>query len=629
MRAICNIALLTCIHISVAQNSIDSLHQLLSNKPKDSAYVDILNELSFQYLLQKPSLALPFINQAIALSDSLDHKTGYFRAITNKGSAYWTSGLPDLALKYYLQARSNEVPNNAIPNAALQNNIGEVFKKKGQYDSAIKYYRLGILKALGNIPKSIPVMLYYNLGEAYLLMNQIDSAKKYFQMSFDSASLKNHNRGLSYSLAGLSELARKQGNSELAIKYQKDALSIRKRINDTRGIIQSYHKISSIYEIQSELNYTKIYLDSALNMAVNNKTYDLLSETYRLISTVFELKGDYKSSLEYSNKHHTLNDSISNHVFVENIDQMKAALLGEIQSIENRLLIEKNRKLESESQAQLIIIICISALLIMIGVFLYLNKQRKIAIQTTSSNRRIIETLQRISYFGSSRSFNDFMHELLEVCAKTLGANRASFWSYSTIENTIEVSNHYTESGQFQTLGTKVSIGFFKDYFDLLHRETIIVVDNTNSTELAVEYDKDYIRSFNIKALIDVEIRSEDAFIGILSFENTDRIRKWSYSDQRFASSLSNIISSAYLLNENRNLLLELLQKNRQLRDSGFALSHDLREPLSQILGFTELMIRDSSIENKEIWKRLEAASKKMDNVIKRLATELANDDFV
>lgn len=618
--------MLFCIHLTVAQNSIDSLHQLLEKRGKDSIYVDVLNELSFQYILQKPGHALPFINQAIDLADSLKYKAGYFRAITNKGSTYWTSGLPDLALKYYLQARANKVDRNWIPNAALLNNIGEVFKKKEQYDSAIKYYRLGILEAKGAIPMLIPVMLYYNTGEAYLFLNRSDSAGKYFQLTFDSATLKNHNRGLSYSLAGLAELAKREGDIALSIEHQLKALALRKSIQDKRGIIQSYHHLSSVYYILGNQEKAFSYLDSAANLALSNKTYDLLSETYDLISDHYERNGDFKKALDFSNKHYILDDSLSNHVFVENIDQVKAALLGEIQSIENKLLNEKNRKLESESQTQLIIIISVGLLIIMIGIFLYLNNQRKSAIQTTANNRRIIETLQRISYSGSSRSFHDFMKELLEVCAKTLDANRASFWSYSPLENTIEVSDHYTSNGKFQTLGTKVSIGFFKDYFDLLHRETIIVVDNTNSSELAVEYDKAYIREFNIKALMDVEIRSEDAFIGILSFENTDRIRKWSYSDQRFAASLSNIISSAFLLNENRNLLMELLEKNRQLRDSGFALSHDLREPLSQILGFAELMLKDKNIEHKDIWNYLDTASKRMDEVIKRLAAELANE---
>jgi GAF domain-containing protein len=124
---------------------------------------------------------------------------------------------------------------------------------------------------------------------------------------------------------------------------------------------------------------------------------------------------------------------------------------------------------------------------------------------------------------------------------------------------------------------------------------------------------------------MDVEIRSERTFIGVLSFEQTKLPRKWSLSDQRFASSLSNIISSAYLLEENKNLLLELLEKNQQLRDSTFTLSHNLREPLSQILGFAALHLQDNPKVD-DVWRHLDKAAKQIDKVVRDLSNQLIKE---
>ena len=109
----------------------DSLIKEIEDYPKvDSTYIDLLNELSFEFIKSDPSKALPYINETIRLADSIAYTSGLIRATTNKGNSFWVVGLHDQALSHYLLAISQGARDYPVDYARLNNNIGEVFKKK-------------------------------------------------------------------------------------------------------------------------------------------------------------------------------------------------------------------------------------------------------------------------------------------------------------------------------------------------------------------------------------------------------------------------------------------------------------------------------------------------------------------
>ena len=418
MKKILGLCLLPISLTTWSQGSIDSLTRVLENLPINESYVDVLNQLSFEYLVQRPAESLPVINKSITLADSLDYPFGLFRATMNKGSAYWTVGLSDLALKYYLEAESMMLTDNYVNNTALYNNMGEVFKKKEQFDSAIPYYKKGLAVArAGNIQ---PPMLTYNLGEAFLLTGNVDSARFYYHQAYASAHKDNHRRGIAYALVGLADLSMHAGAYQAAVDQLEKTLSIRKAIKDNRGLAMSYMRLAQAHTELNDRASTKLYLDSAIDVSSAFGTKDLLAEGLEQMADFHRQNKEYQTALHYIDRHHQIKDSLFQTVFLANLDQMKTALLSEIQQAENKLLKEQNERVAKETEAKIYLVGGSAIVLLVFGLFLYQYQQRKSAIKSTTTNRTIIKTLQEVSQIGIPHGFAPFLKEVLALSAATL-----------------------------------------------------------------------------------------------------------------------------------------------------------------------------------------------------------------
>lgn len=610
----------------VHAQTTDSTWVALQKLPRDTAYVSEVNDYSFGLILKSPTSALPLIQEAIEVADSLGFQEGMYQAIANKGSAYWSVGLPDLALKYYLQAEQLAPVDKPLVKAALYNNIGEVFKKKGQLDSAVFYYRKGIRSAANDTP----VILVYNLGEAFLLDQKIDSARLYLETAYQNALEKDHSRGLAYSLSGKGELSLLDNRPKEAATFFEKGLRIRQDIGDTRGIIQSHYSLAKTHQQMGISDAAVLQLNNGMELSRKSGATDLLAQGHLMLADLYRTQKKYEAAFDHMARHYALKDSLSSVVFVENIDQVKSALTAELQATENQLLKESQERAKTESKSRFVLITALFVFLVLMGLYIYQVQSRRAAIKSTETNRRIIEALQKVSKLWTSSGFEPFLEDVLRIAGEALEVKRISFWKFDPNQNAVVVTNYHSSNQTGENImGHVAYLDKFPKYFRYLHEERLILAEDTQKETKLVEFDREYLRKNRIRSLMDVEVRSEDNFIGILSFEQTEHTRSWSYSDRRFASSLANIISSAYFLEQNRQLLMRLFSKNQQLRESASMLSHDLREPLAQIMGFSKLSMQQTEGGTKEIWQHVDKAARQIDQVIRDLTAQLHQQEPV
>jgi len=247
-------------HAAITQNAvIDSLMpEVVSKKNFDETYIDKLNVLSFELLKVNPGLGVEYVNKSIQLSDSMQYTKGKYRALINKGSFFWISGLFDQALRYYYQALALDFESDREGAYILHNNIGEVFKKQGEYDSAFNY----LWKSWNIAQKAeeiYPSLLASNIAELHLFLGQIDSARFYYTEAQHLAILDHDLRGSSYALFGLAEIEVRSNHIHSAINLHNESLNIREQIKDNRAIIQSLQKLSLYY-----LQYGEMHLHTRL-----------------------------------------------------------------------------------------------------------------------------------------------------------------------------------------------------------------------------------------------------------------------------------------------------------------------------------------------------------------------------
>ena len=116
--------------------------------------------------------------------------------------------------------------------ASILNNLGEVARLQGDYDSARKYYQqsLDLAQVLGD-RKGIASILG-NLGNVAESQGDYDSARKYYQQSLDLAQALGDRQVIATNLGNLGEVARLQGDYDAARKYYQQSLDLAQDLGD-------------------------------------------------------------------------------------------------------------------------------------------------------------------------------------------------------------------------------------------------------------------------------------------------------------------------------------------------------------------------------------------------------------
>jgi light-regulated signal transduction histidine kinase (bacteriophytochrome) len=97
--------------------------------------------------------------------------------------------------------------------------------------------------------------------------------------------------------------------------------------------------------------------------------------------------------------------------------------------------------------------------------------------------------------------------------------------------------------------------------------------------------------------MMDVPIRLEGRVIGIICHEHTGVKRQWLFEEEEFAASVAGLVALTLETAERRRAearlsqtIVELRQKNADLKDFAYVVSHDLQEPLLKLNIYLEML---------------------------------------
>ncbi|MFP4047286.1 MAG: tetratricopeptide repeat protein [Bacteroidales bacterium] len=216
--------------------------------------------------------------------------------------AYWNISL-DSGLIYAQEAReqAEELNDKGSLSDAL-NRIGNVYYLMGDYEKALEKYHecLGLRKMLNDGERL--KQIYNNLGVFYSSKGDYRMAKDYYTKAFEwSKKQKNDNEAGTYSLR-LSSLYTVDNKYDTAIEYLLEAEEYYKNTSNTIGLGNVYNQKSYIYRRIS--SYDKS-LQSALKALDYHKSADNrngLITSYNDIGIIHQRLNNYSKALEYYNQ---------------------------------------------------------------------------------------------------------------------------------------------------------------------------------------------------------------------------------------------------------------------------------------------------------------------------------------
>lgn len=331
-------------------NKTDSLLSLLPTV-KDTAKVNLLNQISSSYWYSNPQQTINYADKAIQLADDINFEKGLAAAYNNKGVGYyqqnnyeqaiiwyneaiavhkkmnnyqgeanvlsnigliyWKQTKPDTAVQYYLRSmRIWEEHNNEREAASLMQNIANVYSDQENYERALEYYfkALETEKKFNASPREISITLS-NIGTAYLSQADNEEALKYFMEALDLLTEHDvESRAVTLSNIGITYV--EMSDYDKALVYLTDALKLQEEIEDQDGMIFTLLGLAQVNEQKNQLKPAKEFAQRALDISLKIDDKNRQSEAWQRLASIAEKSGDYKNAYQYFTNMVNVRDSI-------------------------------------------------------------------------------------------------------------------------------------------------------------------------------------------------------------------------------------------------------------------------------------------------------------------------------
>jgi len=190
------------------------------------------------------------------------------------------------------------------------NDLGEVWREKGEYDKAIEYYEKALKSDLKNFDENHPTVAtsWNNMGLAWKHKGKYDKAIEYYEkalMSYLKNFGKNHpNVATSWNNLGLAWASK--SNYDKAIEYYEKALeSALQNFGEEHPIITTYwNNLGGAYIEKGEYDKAIEYCEKALKSAMKNfgEKHPDVAYIWNNLGVTCRQKGEYDNAIKYFEK---------------------------------------------------------------------------------------------------------------------------------------------------------------------------------------------------------------------------------------------------------------------------------------------------------------------------------------
>ncbi len=194
---------------------------------EDSLLVNQLNRQSFSLQRSNPDSSRLLANEALRISKKFFYKSGIARSYTN---------------------------------------LGMIHFYRGNYDSTYYYWKLSLEKWQELANRSKEAILFTNLAMVAQELNKPVEAIGLAKQAIQLHSTMQDSAHLSSGYNNLGIMYKRLGDTQKALEYHYKSMKIRKATGDSVRLPSSYVNLGSAYNLIKNLDSSKFFLSSALNL---------------------------------------------------------------------------------------------------------------------------------------------------------------------------------------------------------------------------------------------------------------------------------------------------------------------------------------------------------------------------
>lgn len=398
----------------------------------DTTVVDSLIEQALKLRSGKPDSAIELANEALSLIETNNWKDREAPALRALGLAEMYSGNLLRALKIQTKTlRAYRIQGDSLGVAVAMINIGNVYKRQGDYVSSLKYQlqALKLREKYGASPAAIAVCYnnignlyrvlddykaaidyhrralaireevqdssgigasYSNMGLLYMLAESYDTADYYYRKALEIQLAKKDKKEIATCYAGLAGLHQNMKNFEQAEIYYLQALEINESTGNKIKITRTLSNMARMYLEQEQPDQALPLLSRALDLAQQAGSTIFVQYLNRDLAKAYEQKGDFKSAYQNHLVFSTLRDSFLGEEYRKNLAQLKVAYEDE-QKVETIAGLEQSNQLRTRERN----LILIGAALLLVALFyiFWMNRMRQKNLQQLRTEKEHSEKL--------------------------------------------------------------------------------------------------------------------------------------------------------------------------------------------------------------------------------------------
>jgi len=420
--------------IGYSQNLlIDSLNKVLQVQKEDSNKVKTLNGLSKGYLRESSfANALQLGNQALALAEKIKFKSGKAVSYLNLAEVYASQKKDSIAIDNFLHAISVRQEIGDMHGVAdIYKKLSNYYQVLGNFPEGLNYEfkRLKLHEELNDT--SGIANSFKDIGFIYRVIKNYPEAERYLLASLSLFEKIGDKVGIGYVSKRIAQLYKATGNYSGALKKDSAALIIfeeagsqfdiawslasigssiegiysTERANETETIKESrykealknyyaalniftmigaaadsypimsmYHNIGSVNIKLHDLKGSRYYLEKSLRLASETKNIEVLSRSYKSLSLLDSIEGNYKNAYSNFRKYLVYNDSL-----VNDEDRQKALTYKIQYDTEKNEIIAKaeQARKDAETRRSRNIQFFIIAVFLLLAIFFFISNRQK------------------------------------------------------------------------------------------------------------------------------------------------------------------------------------------------------------------------------------------------------------
>lgn len=306
-----------------------------------------------------------------------------------------------VAAKYF---KKSNMPDGLV-NTYIS--IGNLEYKRENYNEAAHHYR----RAIELVKKLVQVttdsiqqreylmdfaMLLNNMGDYYRLKNDYDSAIIYLDSALHLKMQLGNNEYMANTMLGLGEVYYLKNDARKAMYYCDKAYQIRKLIGDVKGLPEAANSLAEVNIKLGSLSKSEELLQIARNISLKDTLRKDLLRNYDISRKLYHQMNQLDKAVLFDQLYIDILNELRDEKLNKQIEELKI----QYQTEESKR--DFDERLRKNEQEKRLMYAGIGALLLFIGlvVFAYLQKKRdkdKIELLMRELNHRVKNNLQVLS----------------------------------------------------------------------------------------------------------------------------------------------------------------------------------------------------------------------------------------